>query len=343
MPRLVSFLLLLQSTALPQVSPSIVHVVGYDARGRELSRSAGIIVSKDGHVIAGRSAFHGASRVEVITAKDARYAVKDVVAESISAGLVRFTLGVSEGAVEPLELSANVPAVAEPVVVALDGSKGVVSAVRSIPGLGSVLRITAPISPEAAGSPVLNSKGETVGVAMWQAGERRDAGFVASVESVLALAPGQPRTLAEWQEVAKGRSSPADADYRRGLDQLFLDQYEEALYHFGKAIEKNPQHAEAWFYSGFARGKLGLGEKKIEAYKEAVKIKPDYSAARYSLAVSYLLAGERDLAVAEMKALTNIDPVAAERLQILIQFMSHEEHPAEEAEVPANPAPGKTP
>ena len=343
MPRLVSFFLLLQSAALPQALPSIVSVVGYDSQGKALARSAGFIVSKDWQVIAGRSSLQGASTAEVITPKDARYAVKEVVAESVSAGLVRLTLGTSEGEAAPLEFSAAVPAVAEPVVVASDGSKGVVAAVRSIPGLGSVLRVTAPISQEAGGSPVLNSKGEAVGVAMWQAGQRRDAGFVASAESVLALHPGQPRTLAEWREIAASRSSSADEDYRRGLDQLFLDDYEEALYHFGKAIKKDPRHAEAWFHSGFARGKLGLAEKKIEAYKEAVKIKPDYGAAHYSLAVSYLLAGERDLALAELKALASIDPAAAERLQILIEFMAHEEHPAEEAEVPENPAPEKTP
>jgi len=216
------------------------------------------------------------------------------------------------------------------VILAINGATGTVEAVRDIPGLGRVLRISAPVPPDASGTPLLNQKGEVIAVLLWPRRAHSPGGFAATGDILQAIAAGKPRTLAEWNAVMpKNVSAQAEDDYREGIEKLLSDSYSEALACFERVIRNNPNHAEAWFHLGFAEGKLGLGKEKIEAYRRALRIKPDYAIARYSLGVSYALDGRRAEAVAEYDVLKKIDPGLARRLEALIEYATHPEHEPE--------------
>lgn len=316
------------------VRAALVTVLAYDAEGKELRKGAGFFASEDGHLITARDVLRGASRAEARTEGNTTYAVKGVVSESVSAGIVRAVIELPEGGVEFAEVSAEEPKVREPVVVVGTGGEGVISSVRDVPALGKVIRMTAPVPPHASGAPVVDSKGRVIGVAMWQASDPKDTSFAFFGESVTALTPGPLRSFATFG----WRPTGAEADYREGLNRLFLDDYEGALARFEQALEKDPQYPEAWFHAGFAKGKLGDTKAKIEAYREAVRLKPDYAGARYSLAVSYVLMGEGELALEEYKTLKTLDPELAAKLEILLEALIHVEHEEPEIHAPAEPA-----
>lgn len=314
---------------LENIPSGIVTVIAYDAQGQELRRGGGFFITRDGHVITARELLRGAVRAEVKAG--GVYGVQGVVLEAFSANLIRLAIeSPPEDGTPAVPLTGTTPKVGERVTLATDGSAGVVRAVRDIPALGRVLRIEGSIPPVAAATPVLNSQGEGVGVALWEAAGMPGTSFAIAAESVPVEVFSNLRTLEEWDAAAaKDFAATAHADYIEGLSQLFVDHFDDALAGFEQAIRKNPLCAEAWFHMGFTYAKMGQQQRKIESYREAIRVKPDYAAARYSLGVSYALAGEGELARAEHEALKKIDPPLAERLELLIGAIVHTEHEEE--------------
>ena len=82
------------------------------------------------------------------------------------------SVDIPEEAVQPLSMRTVPPEVGEKVFIigtpfGLEKTvtDGIVSAIREIPDLGKIVQLTAPISPGSSGSPVLDMKGEVIGVA----------------------------------------------------------------------------------------------------------------------------------------------------------------------------------
>ena len=69
---------------------------------------------------------------------------------------------------------------------------------------------------------------------------------------------------------------------------------------------------------GIAYGKLGRYREAIEAYREALHLKPDNADAWAKLAIIYARSGNRSAALEAVKELRRYDPKRAERVFDLI-------------------------
>jgi tetratricopeptide (TPR) repeat protein len=69
---------------------------------------------------------------------------------------------------------------------------------------------------------------------------------------------------------------------------------------------------------GVAYGRLGPYTEAIQAFKQVIRIKPDYADAHYGLGVAYLIIGDRGSALNEYKILKNLDNNLSNRLFNLI-------------------------
>mgnify|MGYP001048605493 CR=1 FL=1 len=314
---------------------SLVTVVARDPRGKELARGPAVFISKDGQLLASGHILHRAASARVETAAGAVFEAKGVVAESVSSEIVRLAVDLPPSVeVAPAVLASTPLEKGQRVSVA--GSEGVVSAVRSVPDFGSIFLLTAKAGPNVAGAPVFNAAGEVAGVALWESPPENTV-FAAAIEPLMAPGPGPLKSIAEWNA---GRMKPeAESLYREGLSLLFLEDFEGALDRFAGALEKDPRSAAAAFYSGFAHGKLGRVEDKLAAFRDAVRIKPDWAEAHYSLGVSYALLGRGTPARRQHAILAKLDPRLAEKLEILIDALTHEGH---DDEHPPKPPPAKT-
>jgi Flp pilus assembly protein TadD len=106
---------------------------------------------------------------------------------------------------------------------------------------------------------------------------------VAAKASCIALAPG---ALTDDELYEQGKLLATDAEYDWALEVL--------------ALITKQDDAKVLNYVGYSHRKAGRLETGIEAYKKALALDPNYVQAREYLGEAYILAGQKDLAMAEL-------------------------------------------
>ena len=258
----------------------------------------------------------GASRAEVKTAQGKVYPITRIVAEDKEGDVIRILADIPVKDIKPLSLSSSIPEVGERIIVIGNPfglertvTDGIVSAVREISAFGNIIQITASISSGSSGSPVVNMKGEVIGVATFQIVEGQSLNFAIPSERVAKLTPSKGETLAEWKEGGvEKRLASTEELYYTGIIFLWTEAYEKALPYFKKAAKKNPRYAEAYFYIGYCNGNLGRYTEAIKAFKQTIRIKPDYAEVHYSLGWVYFKLGRYPQAIKACKQAIRIKP-----------------------------------
>lgn len=149
--------------------PSVVMIVMEDANGQPNTIGSGFFV-RDGVVASNFHVIEGASRgfVKIIGDKT-KYDIDGVLALDEFHDLVLLQVKaataplLSLGDSKKLAIGEEVFAVGNPQGLEGTFSQGIVSSVRELEG-GSLVQITAPISPGSSGGPVLDDKAEVIGV-----------------------------------------------------------------------------------------------------------------------------------------------------------------------------------
>lgn len=203
-------------TLVRETGRAVVMIVTYGQSGQELSFGSGFLLS-DGRVVTNTHVVEGASRVEIFDSQGQLLGTSQY-AENLSSRVdiaVLPRMGSVPGA---LGLSASTPAVGESVIVigAPEGltntvSTGIVSAFRAIGGQ-RLMQISAPISPGSSGGPVLNLRGEVVGVSVSGLERGQNLNFAVPVADVRAIVTS-PRGRIAFP-AASGSASPATNEER---------------------------------------------------------------------------------------------------------------------------------
>jgi len=193
-----------------RVSPSVVLLVMEDSNGQPLAMGSGFVI-RDGVVATNLHVVEGASRgyAKLADSKEkhniigtvAADTARDIVLLAIEGLKVpALTLGDSK----QVAVGDEVYAVGNPRGLEGTFSAGIISSVRKV-GDDSLLQITAPISPGSSGGPVVNSKGEVIGVAVatFKGGQNLNFAIPSSYVSTLASAAKPAVPLSKTTEAAK--------------------------------------------------------------------------------------------------------------------------------------------
>jgi tetratricopeptide (TPR) repeat protein len=335
-----------------RIKPSVVSVLTYDIKGEPLISGTGFFI-RPGEVVTNMHVIRGARRVEIHTldGKGRTYPVTGALAIDEEADLALLKVELPLERFRPLTFAGTLPEEGEQVFVIgnplrLEGSvsDGIVSAVREVPDLGRIIQITAPVSHGNSGSPLLNMRGQVIGIVTVKVTNGQNINLALGVTRIAALAKGQLMPFDQIAARNKSATQPellAELWYRGGIDSLWLGNYDSALNYFETAANRNPRRPETWIQIGYCKVKQGrndeairayrralqlkptsadtynkLGdayffgahfEDAIDAYRQAARLRPDQPDAYYNLGLAYLEIGDRESAMAQSRLLEPLD------------------------------------
>jgi len=306
-----------------RIKPSTVIIFVYDDKGEFLKLGSGFFISQNGDVITNYHVLQGASSAETKTADEKTYPITYIVAGDEQNDIIRLSVNIPSQYVYPLSLSKTIPEVGERIIVygsplGLENtvSDGIVSAIRDIPDYGRIIQITAPISPGSSGSPVLNMKGEVIGIATFQIIEGQNLNFAIPSERIASLnLMEEEKTFTTEELFEQEEKEKKDSDYAyeaadKALYFIDKEEYAKALPYLEIAIKTDIPSLKEYLYLaiGLCNNELGNYTKAIEAYKQAIRIDPDLADAYYNLGLAYNELGFYKDAIEAYKQAIRINP-----------------------------------
>ena len=309
------------STLVGRVQPAVVTVITYDIQRRVSGFGSGFFSDDKGHVITNHHVVAGAYDAEIRLHDGTVLPVESVVAENPDTDLVRLSIG--QPVPEPvwLDLAADPPKIAEPIVVVSSPmglektvTEGIVSAIRNAPGLGTFFQISAAISRGSSGGPVVNLDGEVVGVVTFMMVFGQNLNFAVSAAGISSLIEKpDPPSIAEWTHMESLQEPDrAEALCREGFQLSVSGEYAKALEFYRAATEKDPTSTRAWQGLGFCYSGLDQRERAVEAYRRAVRINPESAELRFHLGNVLSKLVRYDEAATAYQNAVRLDPDLAE-------------------------------
>ena len=278
--------------------------------GQPLGFGSGFFVQHDQiatnfHVIAGAS--RGTAK---LVGKPATYAIEGITASDVENDLA--ILKVSDSNVQPLPLGDS-DAVQLGDTVYVSGnpkesegtfSDGTISGPREI-GNQTLLQMTAPISPGNSGGPVLNEKGEVIGLSFvtLEDGQSLDCVIPSNYLKALISKSEAVKPLTEEKQ-----SVSAETYFYRGNEKYLMRSYEDAITVYNEAIRLQPDFANAYVNRGLAKEKLGQHESAIMDYSSAIKIDPTLAGAYNNRGNVQRKLGQHFLALEDLSTAIQLDP-----------------------------------
>jgi len=330
-PRVVSvfFILLFTSSlawsqqpTLPElikrVKPTVVAITTYDSKDESLMTGSGFFVAP-GRVITNLHVVKGSNRAEIKTldGKGRVYPINGVLAVDEDGDLVLLSIDMPLERARSIEFAPALPDEGEPVFVIgnplkLEGSvsDGIVSAVREVPNVGSIIQITAPISHGNSGSPVFNLNGQVLGVVTIKVTNGQNINLAIAAARVVALKADKLKPLSDL--TAKGKGDLAESNYQTGLESLWLGNYDNAVGYFENAVNKNPRRADAWVQVGYCKVKQGKNQEAIRAYEQALQLRPTSAEIHNKLGDAFYFAGRLREAIESYTEAARLRPDLAE-------------------------------
>jgi tetratricopeptide (TPR) repeat protein len=307
-----------------RIKPSSVAIETFDARNNTVARGSGFFIAHD-RVITNRHVIERSTRAEIQLVDGKRFPVRGVLAIDGEGDLALLQVDVPRNLAIPLTIMRTSPQEGESIVVignpfGLEGSvsNGIVSAVREISGYGKIIQITASISPGSSGSPVVNMAGQVVGVATLQAAEGQNLNFAVPAERIMQMKVSDAQTFAAINsESQRNKRSSAERLYSQGLAQLSRDDYARAAALFEKAVEVDPNYAEAWYQAGYSYGVMGRHNDSLRTTRQAARLRPDWAAAFVNIGASSFALGQFKEANEAYRQALKLDENNAETLYAL--------------------------
>ena len=359
-PRVVIVALLLFctiSTALAQTTlpaediaekalAATVYLEMKDKNGKTLGIGSGFfvkpnLIATNYHVIEG-----AAKGTAKLVGKYTTYNIEGVTATDKTNDLA--LLKVTAYGIKPLSLGdSDVVRIGETVYVAgnpkgLEGtfSDGIISSRRD-KNTKERLQMTAPISPGSSGGPVLNRKGEVIGISFagHQALDAQNLNFAIpskylktllirsstsrplgqsnvsiSAETYLLWGYAKYKTgdyvgaIADYTKAIMSKPDLVEAYYNRGLAKVNLGQHSAAIADYDTAISRRPNKVDAYVNRGVAKDNLGRHFAAISDFDIAIRLEPDAADAYYNRGVAKVNLGQHSAAIADYDIAISLKP-----------------------------------
>jgi len=296
-----------QTLSLPQlvekIENSIFTVYAENEKGNIFSQGSGFVISRDGVCITNFHVLENAYNGYVQNKDGEKFNITKVIDYNVDCDLVKFRIDNKGKQFYALPLSMTKPQKGEEVVtlstpIGLEQtlSNGIVSSIRESELYGTVIQMTAPISHGSSGSPILNRKGEVLGVSTFGVEGGQNLNFAVSTLNFSKINKERNVNLQditkdplETPNIKKARLAMLESNYETAyelamlefekdttnhlalflLGNIYLDieDYSSAIDIFIKAIELHTEKADYFNFCGLAF--RNYGDIEFNANKDA--------------------------------------------------------------------------
>ena len=199
-----------------RVSPSVVVVYNLNESGQTRGHGTGFFIDPWGMVATNYHVVEGASSLKIKTKNGTTMDIRGIAAADAENDVVILSAILPVDSIRTLKMTPSLPQVGDKIVVigtpyhpqlAQTITDGLVSAIRPLPGGKRLIQISAPISPGSSGSPVVNTKGEVVGIATRVHRQASHIGIAVPGEIISGLTPASPFSVASLPILYTGQSA----------------------------------------------------------------------------------------------------------------------------------------
>ncbi len=275
-----------------------VTVITYDEDGGALTRGCGFFTGEDGHLVTNRHVIEGSHHAEVRFPDGQSYAVEGVIAEDVEADLIKLSVDVPAQSLKVFPVAPLPAKVGERIVVigpqkgARDSSRevltGNIAAVRNIGGFGTIIEMSAAVSAGFSGSPVVNMKGEVVGITTFQVLRKGEFNFAVPASRLENLIPKPGKEIQKWEQERRFKSNGSNEElYLDGVHLLWCKDWKAALVCLDEVVEDNPLYVVAYPLIAYCNMELERWQEAIDAYYQSLLINPSDGWAYHNIAVCY--------------------------------------------------------
>jgi len=216
-----------------RVSPSVVVVYNLNESGQVRGHGTGFFIDPWGMVATNYHVVEGAASLKIKTKSGASMDIRGIAASDAENDVVILSAILPVDSIHTLRMTPALPKVGEKVVVigtpyhpqlAQTITDGLVSAIRPVPGGKRLIQISAPISPGSSGSPVVNMKGDVVGIATRVHRQASHIGIAVPGEILSGLTPSSPFPVTKLPVLYSGQAlsvepAPQPGDAQRRMEQ----------------------------------------------------------------------------------------------------------------------------
>jgi Flp pilus assembly protein TadD len=298
-------------------SKAVVEVFAYDGKGNTISQGSGFIVRADGAVVTNYHVIGMARDIKVKVGNKV-LDVEGLIFTDEKNDLVILKSKAKDmpvvklGVIGKANIGEHVYVIGYPLGLENTISVGLLSGVRKIDEKREILKMTALVSPGSSGSPVFNRNGEVIGiVTSSHLSETRNSSFAISVKLIMDKISSKSLTAIN-ESGLEGYTNTALYWNYLGATSIKSGMHKEGIEAYKQAIRINPDYVEAHNNLGLAYTKLGMYKEGIEACKQAIRIKPDYAETHYSLGLAYTKLGMYKEGIEACKQAIRINPAFAD-------------------------------
>jgi len=271
---LVSFSQSKLSQLVIQSNPAIFSITCFDKSDIPFSYGTGFFIDSEGTGLTNYHVLEGASYAIVKTLDGNHYRIDQIISQNKKNDLIKFKVKKTSKLFPYLKLCPTNPIEAEEVLVIgnpkeleYSVSNGIISSLRNDEEMGKVLQTTAPISSGSSGSPLLNLKGEVLGVISFAMKEGQNLNFAISVNSLENLIPNEKTDFPASEET---KNVPTDKAKN-------TEYWEGIIVSYNDSIKVNPKNPIAFFSLGCAKLNLKDYNGAIEDLTKAIELDANFS------------------------------------------------------------------
>jgi len=160
--------------------------------GTNTGQGSGVIIDRQGYIVTNVHVISGATTVKVTTYSGSTYNVKTLVGYDSAADIAVLKIDAPDlkslnfGDSDDVKVGEKVIAAGNPAGLAFTVTEGIVSAFRTFNGIKYV-QTDVPINPGSSGGPLVNTKGEIIGINNFKVGGFESLGFAISSNKVKSV------------------------------------------------------------------------------------------------------------------------------------------------------------